>query len=67
MAKGGSRSTVVFKKHGARGGINPGGGANVGRKPANQIATSGQTGAQPVETAKAMGKGRRRTIGYGDH
>ncbi|AKJ71699.1 hypothetical protein TIN2_9 [Tsukamurella phage TIN2] len=61
------KSTVVLKKKGARGGVNPGtAGANAGRLPYGAV-TGGQSGADPVATVAAMQKKNRRAVGYGDH
>lgn len=61
------KSTVVMKKKGNRGGVNPGtGGANLGRLPYGAI-TGGQSAADPVKSVADLQKGQRRAIGYGQH
>lgn len=62
-----SKSTVVMKKAGNRGGVNPGtGGANIGRLPYGAI-TGGQNAADPVKVVAESQKSQRRAIGYGEH
>lgn len=62
MAKNSSgKNTVVIKKKGATGGVNPGGGANVGLKPPMAQPMSGST--NPVGQIPK----KRRVIGQGQH
>lgn len=62
-----NKSTVVLKKTGNRGGVNPGtAGARAGRLPYGAI-TGGQSGADPVKSISESQKKNRRAIGYGEH
>lgn len=62
-----SKSTVVMKKAGARGGVNPGtAGTGAGILPYG-AQTGGQSSADPVATVKAMQSKNRKAIGYGEH
>ena len=62
-----SKSTVVMKKAGARGGVNPGtAGTGAGILPYG-AQTGGQSSADPVATVKAMQDKNRKAIGYGEH
>ncbi|QDF18232.1 hypothetical protein SEA_DAKITI_17 [Gordonia phage Dakiti] len=60
-----SKSTVVVKKKGARGGVNPGtAGTGAGLLPYG-AQTGGQSSADPVKSVKATQDKNRRAIGYG--
>ncbi|QBP30293.1 hypothetical protein SEA_JORMUNGANDR_14 [Gordonia phage Jormungandr] len=60
-----NKSTVVLRKKGARGGVNPGtAGTNAGLLPYG-AQTGGQSSADPVKSVKAMQDKNRRAIGYG--
>lgn len=62
-----SKSTVVVKKTGARGGVNPGtAGTGAGLLPYG-AQTGGQSSADPVSTVKNSQSGNRRPVGYGEH
>lgn len=62
-----SKSTVVVKKAGNRGGLNPGtAGASAGLLPYG-AQTGGQSASDPVSSVKDSQAGSRRAVGYGEH